>query len=437
AKAQPDDPEAPVYRYLLVAKDHFTQFVYMRPIRRKTAKEVAFELSHLFSVIGYPLVFQTDNGGEFQRETVDAIKALNPFCATVRGKPRTPRHQGSVERANRDIKQVIGVLVREKRSALPPGADPTVVSWATEYQLAIQNLNTNRSKGVGQTEPYRHVFIQQFLPEILDGLARDGSPLPSFPAGILAKSTHMSIEYRRKLVAMEQWYDGETPMPDQVVSEGLDEANGAQNVPPLSFARGPRRNLASQFNAVAEEQGNEPLAAPAAQNDHDGNQNPPAVDAPPAMDNDDDGNKKPPAVDSPPANDDHGNKKPPAVDSPPAMDTDDAGGQKPPAVASPPAMDTDDAGDQKPSAVESPPAMDNDNDGNQKPPAVDYHDGNGNQKPAAGQSVSYPPDIDMSLVDEDTVPSTDRRGAASFESSCKLRPGGCAAGIRCKLKHIR
>ena len=61
-----EDPQTNVYgvicRWLLVVKDHFTRLSYLVPIPRKEAKFVAHELYHIFGLLGYPLILQSDNG---------------------------------------------------------------------------------------------------------------------------------------------------------------------------------------------------------------------------------------------------------------------------------------------------------------------------------------------------------------------------------------
>jgi hypothetical protein len=52
-------------RWIMVVKDHFTKLVYLRALPYKEAILVAHELSHIMGLLGFPLVFHTDNGGEF------------------------------------------------------------------------------------------------------------------------------------------------------------------------------------------------------------------------------------------------------------------------------------------------------------------------------------------------------------------------------------
>ena len=52
---------------------------------------------------GCPLILQSDNGKEFVNKVIKRLKQLWPECVLVRGRPRHPQSQGSIERANKDV----------------------------------------------------------------------------------------------------------------------------------------------------------------------------------------------------------------------------------------------------------------------------------------------------------------------------------------------
>ena len=154
--------DSPICHYLLNVKDHFTRQVYLKPLTSKSAAEVAHELGHYYSMFGYPIIFHTDNGTEFKAEVLQKLKELNPVCFTVKGKPRTPREQGSVERSNSDIKAIIAKSVKEKRDSVTNPEEKKKISWTTEYQLAMRSVNASKSKGLGQVTPYEHIFSMHY-----------------------------------------------------------------------------------------------------------------------------------------------------------------------------------------------------------------------------------------------------------------------------------
>ena len=67
--------------------------------------------------MGAPLILQSDNGREFKNKHL--FKVLNdnfPSTRIIHGKPRHPETQGSVERANQDIKRHFTAMMLEKGS---------------------------------------------------------------------------------------------------------------------------------------------------------------------------------------------------------------------------------------------------------------------------------------------------------------------------------
>ena len=85
-----------IMKWLMVIKDHFTKYVWLRPIPKKEGELVAAELRILFHDVGFPLIFHTDNGSEFMNETVfNLLKYTDQIILLMQGAARTPRHQGS------------------------------------------------------------------------------------------------------------------------------------------------------------------------------------------------------------------------------------------------------------------------------------------------------------------------------------------------------
>ena len=147
------------YRWCLSLKDHFTRLVYVRPLRTKSAEETSEELSHIFGLLGYPLVFQTDNGSELVADiVVQAIRELHPDCFTVSGQPRNPREQGSIERSHQPVKSVLLYMVKEYKQRNPKSS----YTWVQFIGPAMGCINSSRSYGRNSTAPYTHVFVQDF-----------------------------------------------------------------------------------------------------------------------------------------------------------------------------------------------------------------------------------------------------------------------------------
>ncbi|XP_072400941.1 KRAB-A domain-containing protein 2-like [Diabrotica undecimpunctata] len=94
-------------KFILNYQDHLSKFVSLRPLKTKTAVEVATHLVNIFCIFGAPSVLQSDNGREFVNSIIEKLKMMWPQLRIVHGKPRHSQSQGSVERANRDVQEMI------------------------------------------------------------------------------------------------------------------------------------------------------------------------------------------------------------------------------------------------------------------------------------------------------------------------------------------
>ena len=103
------------YKFILNYQDCFNKFVVLRPLRSKTADEVAQCLVHIFCEHGPPHILHTDNGAEFSNKTLLAIlHRLWSSTRIVHGRPRHPEDQGSVERANADFKNLLYARLKDE-----------------------------------------------------------------------------------------------------------------------------------------------------------------------------------------------------------------------------------------------------------------------------------------------------------------------------------
>jgi hypothetical protein len=64
------------YKWLMVYQDHFTKYIQLRPLKNKSAIEIASVLLDIFSIFGVPAILQSDNGREFRNEIVSAFKTM-------------------------------------------------------------------------------------------------------------------------------------------------------------------------------------------------------------------------------------------------------------------------------------------------------------------------------------------------------------------------
>ncbi|CAM4848069.1 unnamed protein product [Rotaria magnacalcarata] len=108
-------PDGP-FKFIMNYQDHFTKFCILRPLKTKTAAEVAYQLLDLFTILGAPVILQSDNGREFVAKVILELVEMWSGIKIVHGRARHPQSQGSVERCNQDIKQLIGTWIRENQS---------------------------------------------------------------------------------------------------------------------------------------------------------------------------------------------------------------------------------------------------------------------------------------------------------------------------------
>ncbi len=95
----------------------------------------------MFTVIGAPRILQSDNGTEFIAEIFREVAKIWPDCKIVHGRPYHPQSQGSVERSNRELKELLGVWQRENNTS----------SWVVGLKVVQWQLNTKYSDRLGGT----------------------------------------------------------------------------------------------------------------------------------------------------------------------------------------------------------------------------------------------------------------------------------------------
>ncbi|XP_025264624.1 KRAB-A domain-containing protein 2-like [Camponotus floridanus] len=109
------------YRFIMNYQDHLTKFTILRPLKTKTAEEVAYQLIDIFCLFGAPCILQSDNGREFS--------------------------QGSVERSNQDIRDILVAWM----------ADNNTEKWSEGLRF-IQSKKNRALHSVIKTSPYEAMF---------------------------------------------------------------------------------------------------------------------------------------------------------------------------------------------------------------------------------------------------------------------------------------
>lgn len=111
-QAQPDGN----YRFILVYQDHLTKYVLLKPLTHKRAEEVAYILLDIFTTFGAPCILQSDNGREFVNKVIEELCSMWEELKIVHGKPRHSQSQGSVERANQDVENMLATWLTDNKT---------------------------------------------------------------------------------------------------------------------------------------------------------------------------------------------------------------------------------------------------------------------------------------------------------------------------------
>ena len=161
-QSQPDGDFKWIFHY----QDHLTKFSTLRPLTSKRASEVAYTLLDVFLTFGAPQILQSDNGREFTAEVITELKTLWPELTLVHGRPRHPQSQGSVERANGDIKGMLTAWLM----------DNNTVKWSEGLKFVQFSKNRSFHTGIKQS-PYEALFGSK--PKV--GLSTSNVPLDIIP----------------------------------------------------------------------------------------------------------------------------------------------------------------------------------------------------------------------------------------------------------------
>ena len=126
------------YKWIMVYQDHLTKFCVLRSLTSKRAAEVAYQLMAVFLLFGAPTILQSDTGSEFTANIITELKQLWPDMKLVHGKPHHPQSQGSVERANGDIKDTLVAWLSDNNSK----------DWTTGIKCIQFHVNSAHHAGI-------------------------------------------------------------------------------------------------------------------------------------------------------------------------------------------------------------------------------------------------------------------------------------------------
>ncbi|XP_068242266.1 KRAB-A domain-containing protein 2-like [Palaemon carinicauda] len=172
------------FKWILVYQDHLTKFVILRALTTKRAAEVAHTLLDIFLLIGAPSILQSNNGTEFTVKLITELKLFWARLIMAHGKPRHPQSQGSVERANGDIKDMLVAWM----------GDNDTNDWSIGIKFVQFQKNSSFHSGIGRA-PYTAMLFgcdakvdlatSSFPQEIIQRMQTEDDLLPSMPSSLL------------------------------------------------------------------------------------------------------------------------------------------------------------------------------------------------------------------------------------------------------------
>ena len=146
------------FKWILNYQDHFTKWVVLKGLKEKNAKEVAINLVTIFYTLGALNILQSDNGKEFDNKLLlESLNALWPSTKIIHGKPRKPQYQGSVEKTNNRVQNILQcILEREGHT-----------HWAKELDKVAYMKNTSLHE-VLNNSPYKVLYGRDPLKGLRD-----------------------------------------------------------------------------------------------------------------------------------------------------------------------------------------------------------------------------------------------------------------------------
>ena len=135
------------YRFVMNYQDHLTKFTILRPLKIKTAEEMAYQLMDICCMFGAPFILQSDNGREFANRIIQNLADMWPGMKLVHGKPRHSESQGSVERSDQDVRDMLVAWM----------SDNNAKAWSEGLRFIQNKKNRALHSGI-KTSPYETMF---------------------------------------------------------------------------------------------------------------------------------------------------------------------------------------------------------------------------------------------------------------------------------------
>lgn len=182
--------------FVFVVLDHFSKFVFLKPMRSATAVEVVKYLeADIFHVFGVPEVIVSDNGRQFVSETFsDLLKRYG--VKHMRTAVYAPQVNSS-ERVNRSMLSIIRSYLGDADQRL----------WDTHVSKAAFALRSAFHEAI-QMEPYRAVFGQSMIQHGDSyGILRKLGTIAEPETDVLTNDVRFQLLRRKITTSLKQAYE--------------------------------------------------------------------------------------------------------------------------------------------------------------------------------------------------------------------------------------
>lgn len=146
-------------KFILVALDYLTKFVFIKAVPNKSVEEVAlFIYEDILLHHGCPDIILTDNGREFKNQLIDTLcKKMN--INKKFSSPYRPKTNGLVERTNKTLISILAKNIYDDRK-----------NWDKYFNIIRFNYNIRPQENLG-CSPFELVYgrkpmLPYSLPEL-------------------------------------------------------------------------------------------------------------------------------------------------------------------------------------------------------------------------------------------------------------------------------
>ncbi|XP_063287869.1 SCAN domain-containing protein 3-like [Pelobates fuscus] len=135
------------YKFILNYEDHSTKFILLRPLKTRSAEEVANVVLDIFTTIGAPSILQSDSGREFSKNVLVELTKMCPELKMVNGRCSPRQSEDSAEQVKQDVSKMLATWMKTNNTA----------HWTPGLKF-IQMMKNKTYHPCIQKSPYEAMF---------------------------------------------------------------------------------------------------------------------------------------------------------------------------------------------------------------------------------------------------------------------------------------